>query len=80
MMTVIISFQQANERLLGPSSHVVEVAGCKESTLVPSVAGLGGRQALTVSAPGVTEATQAGVCVQCYYHRQVSARILFLEC
>ena len=25
MMTVIISFQQANERLLGPSSHVVEV-------------------------------------------------------
>ena len=25
MMTVIISFQQANERLLAPSSHVVEV-------------------------------------------------------
>ena len=25
IMTVIISFQQANERLLGPSSHVVEV-------------------------------------------------------
>ena len=38
MMTVIISFQQANERLLGPSSHVVEV-GVRQSQVLPDWAG-----------------------------------------